>query len=167
MYAYNAVRHSQQCMYTATMKLVRCLVFFIVQPQLYLTQVIHMSHVPPWMIIFQSIKNCVSLNGSIFPSTTKQSGLRSGLWEQRDGTTTPMSALASQLDNINCQIIYHQPEESLQLITLNISQLYYGFEIRRLSAHVCVCVLHIYNMLLCVFVHGVTKKAQTNTMDYC
>lgn len=121
----------------------------------------------PRMIIFQSIKNCVSLNGSIFPSTTKQSGLRSGLWEQRDGTTTPMSALASQLDNINCQIIYHQPEESLQLITLNISQLYYGFEIRRLSAHVCVCVLHIYNMLLCVFVHGVTKKAQTNTMDYC
>lgn len=78
-----------------------------------------------------------------------------------------MSALASQLDNINCQIIYHQPEESPQLITLNISQLYYGFEIRRLSAHVCVCVLHIYNMLLCVFVHGVTKKAQTNTMDYC
>lgn len=53
----------------------------------------------------------------MFPSTAKQSRLKSGLWEELGRTTTPMSALTFLLDPINRQIIYNQWEESLQLIT--------------------------------------------------
>ncbi len=84
-----------------------------------------------------------------------QSGLRSGLWEQQGGTTTPMSALDSQLDWINCQIIYHQPEESLQLITLNISQPYYSLSQEVVYTY-CMCSIathmqHAYTVRVCMW----------------